>query len=200
MEEDKVIILRPNELPNLVGVSQLDDHNYIQWAQYVYTTLKGHKKLSHIKGSGPPRDGPKFESWDDEDFLIMTWLWNSMTLEISQNYMFHSSICEIWENLIETYSMKKDSTACYDIESKIFNSRQGTLLVTEYYGTLIELWIEIFKFLHGLNSEYDPIRFQILGKEKLPSLSDSEETRQSVMLDKGCSNTGFAMMIGSTSR
>ncbi|RDX62664.1 hypothetical protein CR513_58983, partial [Mucuna pruriens] len=27
------------------------------------------------------------------------------------------------ENLIETYSIKKDSTACYDIESKIFNSR-----------------------------------------------------------------------------
>ncbi|RDX74161.1 putative mitochondrial protein, partial [Mucuna pruriens] len=70
--------------------------------------------------------------------------------------------------------MKKDSTACYDIESKIFNSRQGTLSVTEYYGTLNGLWIEldqyqelkmckadsianngldererIFKFLHG---------------------------------------------------
>ncbi|RDX75088.1 hypothetical protein CR513_45075, partial [Mucuna pruriens] len=88
-----------------------------------------------------------------------------------------------------------DSIACYDIESKIFNSRQGTLLVTKYYGTLNGLWIEldeyqglkmckansiaytrliergrIFKFLHGLNSEYDPIRVQILGKEKLPSL------------------------------
>ncbi|RDX68877.1 hypothetical protein CR513_52087, partial [Mucuna pruriens] len=27
---------------------------------------------------------------------------------------------------------------------------------------------EIFKFLHGLNSEYNPIRVQILGKKKLP--------------------------------
>ncbi|RDY05100.1 hypothetical protein CR513_11095, partial [Mucuna pruriens] len=153
--------------------------------------------LSHIIGNDPPRDDPTFEAWDDEDSLFMTWLWNSMTPEISQNYMFYSFVPEIWENLIETYSMKKDSTACYDIESKIFNSRQGTLSIIEYYGTLNGLWIEldqyqgskmckadsiayiglvergrIFKFLHGLNSEYDPIQVQILSKEKLPSLSE----------------------------
>nr|KYP73599.1 hypothetical protein KK1_006243 [Cajanus cajan] len=46
----------------------------------------------------------------------------------------------------------------------------------------------IFKFLHCLNHEYDPIRVQILGREKLPSLSEvffmvrGEETRRVVML------------------
>ncbi|RDX99825.1 hypothetical protein CR513_17066, partial [Mucuna pruriens] len=141
MAEDKVITLGPNELPNLVSSSRIDDRNYLQWAQYIRITLtlKGHKKLSHIEGNDPPRDDP----------------------------------------------------------NKIFNSRQGTLSVTEYYGTLNGLWIElnqfqglkmckgdsiaytghvergrIFKFLHGLNSEYDLIRVQILGKEKLPSLSE----------------------------
>ncbi|RDX96271.1 Gibberellin 3-beta-dioxygenase 1, partial [Mucuna pruriens] len=107
------------------------------------TCIKGHKKLSHIEGSDPPRDDPKFEVWDDEDSLIMTWLWNSMTSKISRNYMFYSSVREIWENHIETYSMKKDFVACYDIESKIFNSKQGTLSVIEYYGTLNVLWIEL---------------------------------------------------------
>ncbi|RDX78521.1 hypothetical protein CR513_41193, partial [Mucuna pruriens] len=63
-------------------------------------------------------------TWDDEDSLIMIWLCNSMTSKISQNYMFYFSICDIWENIIEIYSMKKDFAACYDIESKIFNSRQ----------------------------------------------------------------------------
>ncbi|RDY08177.1 hypothetical protein CR513_07626, partial [Mucuna pruriens] len=72
MTTDKVIILGPNELQNFVGPSQLDDHNYLQWTQYIRTMLKGHKKLSHIEGSGPPRDDPKFEALDDEDSLIMT--------------------------------------------------------------------------------------------------------------------------------
>ncbi|KAJ1393844.1 hypothetical protein SESBI_34664, partial [Sesbania bispinosa] len=47
----------------------------------------------------------------------------------------------------------------------------------------------IFKFLSGLNSKFDPIQIQILGKEKLPSLSEvfytirGEENRRTVMLD-----------------
>ncbi|RDX72237.1 hypothetical protein CR513_48303, partial [Mucuna pruriens] len=68
--------------------------------------------------------------------------------------MFYSFVREMWENLIETYSMKNDFTACYDIERKIFNSRQGILSITY------------------------------------------EKTRQLVMLDKGNSNTGSAMVIG----
>ncbi|RDY08178.1 hypothetical protein CR513_07627, partial [Mucuna pruriens] len=79
--------------------------------------------------------------------------------------MFYSSICEIWENLIETYSMKKDSGACYDIESKIFNSRQGTLSITKYYGTLNGLWIELDQY-----QRLKMCKVQILGKEKLSSL------------------------------
>ncbi|RDY07225.1 hypothetical protein CR513_08699, partial [Mucuna pruriens] len=58
--------------------------------------------MSHIEGSDLLKDDLKFEAWDDD-----------------QNYMFYSSIHELWENLIETYSMKKDFAACYDIESKI---------------------------------------------------------------------------------
>ncbi|RDX95957.1 hypothetical protein CR513_21447, partial [Mucuna pruriens] len=109
------------------------------------------------------------------------------------------------ENKPELYVLFLCSTtACYDIESQIFNSRQGILSVIEYYCTLNGLWIKgrIFKFLHGLNSKYDPIQVQILGKEKLPSLFEvffivrNEETQQSVMLDKGCSNTRSAMVIG----
>ncbi|RDX93315.1 hypothetical protein CR513_24440, partial [Mucuna pruriens] len=59
MVEDKVIILGPNELQNSVGPSRLDNRNYLQWAQYIHTTLKGRKKLSHIEGNGPPRDDLK---------------------------------------------------------------------------------------------------------------------------------------------
>ncbi|RDX84087.1 hypothetical protein CR513_34914, partial [Mucuna pruriens] len=144
MEEDKVIILGPNELPNLVSSSRLDDRNYLHWTQYIRITLKRCKKLSHIEGNDLPKDDP----------------------------------------------------------NKIFNSRQGTFSITKYYGTLNELWIKlemckadsiaytglvesgrIFKFLHDSNSEYVPIRVQILGKEKIPSLFEvfftmwSEETR-----------------------
>ncbi|RDX72570.1 hypothetical protein CR513_47930, partial [Mucuna pruriens] len=72
MVEDKVITLGLNELPNLVSSYRLDNHNYLQWAQYILTTVKGRKKLSHIEGNDLPRDDPKFEAWDDDNSLIMT--------------------------------------------------------------------------------------------------------------------------------
>ncbi|KAJ1383737.1 hypothetical protein SESBI_43143 [Sesbania bispinosa] len=148
-----------------------------------------------------------------------------MTLEINRNCMFFSNAKEIWENLRKTYSIKKDIAACYEIESKIFNTKQGSLLVTYYYRTLNGLWIEldqyqnlkmkctadsatlteflervrVFKFLRGLNLEFNPIRVQILGKEKVPSLSEvfhivrGEETQRLIMLEGGSSIDGSAL-------
>ncbi|RDX78270.1 hypothetical protein CR513_41475, partial [Mucuna pruriens] len=127
----------------------------------------------------------------------------------------------IWENLIETYSMKNDSVACYDIESKIFNSietysmkkdfatcydieskifncREGTLSVTEYYETLNELWIELDQYQELKMCKADSIAYNEFLERVRRSfpLCLSEETRRSVMLDKGNSNIGSAMVIG----
>lgn len=131
--------------------------------------------------------------------------------------MFFPTAQEIWKNLAQAYSKKQNLLACYALENKIFNSKQGNLSVSEYYGTLNGLLMEldqyrnlkmkcdddsttliqfidksrIFKFLSGFNSEFDPIRIQILGKEKLPSLSevffivsDEEGQRTAMMEDK----------------
>ncbi|XP_061350484.1 uncharacterized protein LOC133295656 [Gastrolobium bilobum] len=139
----------------------------------------------------------KFAVWDNEDSLIMTWLWNSMTPEVGRHCMFLSSAQEIWDTVRSTYSLKQDMAARYELRNKIFSMKQDSSLVTAYYGTLKELRIEldqfqslkmqctadattlakevenerIFDFLAGLNPEYDPIRVQILGKETFPSLS-----------------------------
>ena len=98
--------------------------------------------------------------------------------------MFLPITWEIWENLCQTFSMKQGISACYEFNIKIFNIKQGALSMTNYYGALNGLWIEldqyqnlklkcgkdtttlaqfierdqIFEFLAGLNLEYDPIR------------------------------------------
>jgi len=154
-----------------------------------------------------------------------------MTTEICKNYMFYSSACEIWEDLATAYSMRHDISTWYELESKIFGARQGTLSISEYYGKLKGLWIELdqyqnlklennkdaitlaqfversrmFKFLSGLNPEYDLVRAQILGKERLPSLSEvffivrGEEARQMVMMNEA-STEGVAMFSGKTTK
>ena len=119
---------------------------------------------------------------------------------------------------------------------KIFSTKYGPITVTYYYGILTGLWTKldqyqhlqmecskdastlvdsinrdrIFEFLSGLNPEYDPIRVQILGKEKLPSLSEvfytvcGEESRRAIMLEDkptggSALSTSKTTMLGSSS-
>ncbi|XP_061371297.1 uncharacterized protein LOC133313900 [Gastrolobium bilobum] len=183
--------------------------------KFIRTTIKSRNKIAHLDGPAPAATDPDFAVWDNEDSLIMTWLWNSMTPEVGRHCMFLSSAMEIWETVRSTYSLKQDMAARYELRNKIFTTKQDSLSVTEYYGTLKELWTEldqfqslkmkctadatalakevenerIFYFLAGLNSEYDPIRVQILGKETFPSLSAvfntvrGEENRRGVMMN-----------------
>ena len=50
--------------------------------------LKGKGKINHLMGKGLKPGDPRFEVWDVEDSMIMAWLWNSMTPEISDTCMF----------------------------------------------------------------------------------------------------------------
>jgi cobalamin biosynthesis Mg chelatase CobN len=101
----------------------------------------------------------------------------------------------------------------YDLKRRIHGFTQGDSLVATYFHKLRNLWQEldhyqnlqpmcaidatqikkmieeerIYEFLCGLNSEYDPVRVHIFGKEPLPSLQEvfsyiqNEESRRSTM-------------------
>lgn len=56
----------------------LNGQNYLVLAQFIRRKLKGKKRLNHIEGNAPNELDLQFESWKDEDSLIMTWLWGTM--------------------------------------------------------------------------------------------------------------------------
>ncbi|KAI4317392.1 hypothetical protein L6164_025264 [Bauhinia variegata] len=185
------------ELQNLGVATRLDGKNYLQWARLVTLALKGKQKLHHLTEEPPNSLDEGFKSWDVEDTVIMTWLLNSMKLEISQNFMFLETSKQIWETAKKTYSKAQDAAVVYELKTRIAYTRQGNLSVTEYYNLLTNLWQEmdlyrklklsegtqailrereqdrVFEFLAGLNEEFDHVRIQILGRESLPNLNET---------------------------
>ncbi|KAK2966236.1 hypothetical protein RJ640_008219 [Escallonia rubra] len=171
----------------------------MKWSQLVRTFLKGKGKLSHLLGTGPKKGDPRFDAWDEEDSMVMSWLWNSMLPEISDTFMFLPTSKEIWEAAQQTYSKVSDAARVFEIKSKISDTKQGDRSVTEYANLLKNLWQEMdhyrciemkcsddaavlknfiekdrtYDFLAGLNIEFDQVRIQILGKEELPSLNET---------------------------
>ncbi|KAI4350951.1 hypothetical protein L6164_005353 [Bauhinia variegata] len=211
------------ELQNLGAATRLDGRNYLQWARLVTLALKGKQKLHHLTEDPPNSLDEKYSAWDIEGTIIMTWLLNSMQLDISQNFMFLETSKQIWEMVKKTYSKAQDVAVVYELKTRIANTKQGNLSVTEYYNLLTNLWQEmdmyrklkvsedtqailrerkqdrVFEFLASLNEAFDHVRVQILGRETLPNLNETlyltrgEESRRDVMLDS-TSNADSALI------
>ena len=91
-------IIRPQhsgELHNIQAAYRLNGKNYLKWSQLVRTMLKGKEKISHLMGTRPKLGDPHFEAWDEEDSMIMAWLWNSMIPKISDTCMFLATAKDI---------------------------------------------------------------------------------------------------------
>ena len=146
----------------------------------------------------------------------MAWLVNSMEGEISSNYMcYHPTAKALWDNIIQMYSNLGNQSQIYELQLKLGNIGHGENSVTKYFNVLGDLWqdldlfndyewknmddcnyfkkmeegSQIFKFLVGLNVEFDEV-WGIIGRQPLPSLGEvfskvrREKSRRNVMLGK----------------
>ena len=105
--------------------------------------LKGKEKISHLMDIWPKPGDPHFEVWDEEDSMIMAWLWNSMTPEISNTCMFLATAKDIWDAIQQTYSKAIDVAQVYEVKVKTIAAKQGSKTVTEYVNQLKTLWQEL---------------------------------------------------------
>ena len=79
---------------------------------------------------------PRFEAWDEEDSMIMAWLWNSMTPEISNTCMFLATTKDIWDAIQQTYSKARDAAQVYEVKVKTIAAKQGSKTIIEYVNQL----------------------------------------------------------------
>ena len=176
---------------------------------------------------------PAYATWDAENSMVMTWLVNSMEEDISSNYMCYSTAQELWENINQMYSDLGNQSRIFELTLKIGDLRQGEDTVTKYFNSLKRIWQDldlfnsyewkstedfqhhkktvedsrIFKFLAGLNVEFDEVRGRIIGRQPLPSIGEvfsevrREESRRNVMLGKkgpGIAVEGSALEVASS--
>ncbi|KAL5804087.1 hypothetical protein ACOSQ3_030887 [Xanthoceras sorbifolium] len=149
---------------------RLNGDNFLRWSQSVRMYIRGRGKIGYLTGEKkePKPEDPAYSTWDAENSMVMTWLVNSMTEDISGNYMCYSTANELWDNW-------------KSIEDANYNKK-----TVEAH--------RIYKFLAGLNVEFDEVRGRIIGRSPLPPIGEvfaevrREESRRSVMLGKSGSS------------
>ncbi|KAJ9700568.1 hypothetical protein PVL29_006057 [Vitis rotundifolia] len=195
---------------------RLNGDNFLRWSQSVRMYIRGRGKMGYLTGEkkAPAVDDPNYAIWDAENSMVMTWLVNSMKEDISSNYMCYPTAQELWEN--QMYSDLGNQSQIYELTLKLDEIRQGADNVTKYFNSLKRIWQDldlfntyewkfaedgrhhmktmednrIFKFLAGLNVEFDEVRGRIIGRQPLPSIGEAfsevrrKESRRNVMLGK----------------
>ena len=181
---------------------KLNGQNYLQqWSQSILMFTRGKEKDDYITGSSvaPETTAPTHKKWIAENNMVMSWLVNSMTTDIGENFLSFDTAKEIWDMEKETFSDKENTSEIIQIEGILHDLHQDNLTVTEYFNTLTRLWRQldtfevhnwtcvtdgllykkiiegkrVFKFLLGLNKNLDEIRGRIMGVKPLPSLREA---------------------------
>lgn len=193
--------LNPNVDYNVFPTGyKLNGQNYNLWAHSVSIFIGGRGKEEYLSGTLIQLDekSPSFKKWKTENNMVMSWLLNTMTPEIGEQFMFYKTALEIWEAARDTFSNQDNTSALFEIKGIHHDLRQGDLTVTGYFTTLNLYWQQldvlntltwscsadgkqykrlletdrIYKFLLGLNQDLDEVRVRILGTKPMPTLRE----------------------------
>lgn len=83
----------------------------------------GRGKDGHLTGeiAAPEPADPKYRAWRTDDHLVMSWLINSMTTEVGENFLLFRTAKEIWEAARNTYSSTENSSELFEIETRLYD-------------------------------------------------------------------------------
>ncbi|RVW33127.1 hypothetical protein CK203_117727 [Vitis vinifera] len=86
---------------NLMPITghKLNGNNYLQWSHSVMMFICRKGKDDYLNGvaAKPNKTDEKFKVWNAENNMVMSWLINSMTNDIGENFLLYGTAKEIWD-------------------------------------------------------------------------------------------------------
>ncbi|XP_073045359.1 uncharacterized protein [Primulina eburnea] len=195
--------LHHSDNPGISLVSQpLTGDNYASWSRAMRIALSVKNKLGFIDGSIPQPDVSDLllhAAWFRSNNVVISWILNSVSKEISASILFSDLAAEIWKDLRERFQ-QSNGPRIFELRRDLFNHTQAQNSVAAYFTKLKTLWDElsnfrptctcgkcscggvqslesfhhqehIMMFLLGLNDSFSHIRGQLLLMDPLPPLN-----------------------------
>lgn len=137
--------------PGLVFVSQtLVGENYFSWSSAMLISLSVKNKLGFIDGSitRPVDSDPMINPWIRNNNMVISWILNSVSKEISASAIYCDSASVIWKDLKERFSQKK-GPRIYQLRRELSNLTQDQLSVSSYFTKLKTIWEEMSNYRPG---------------------------------------------------
>ncbi|KAL5575028.1 hypothetical protein UlMin_016727 [Ulmus minor] len=93
----------------------------------------------------PGTDANLFNSWIRNNNMVISWILNSISKEISASVMFASSAREIWFDLKDRFQQKNGSRI-FQLRRELMNLCQDQNYVSIYFTKLKTIWEELSNY------------------------------------------------------
>lgn len=141
--------LHHSNSPGLVLVSQLlTRDNYAFWSCAMMIALSIKNKLSFIDGSMRKSEDASSESinsWNRNNDMVISWILNSVSKEISASVIYAATAYEIWNDLKERF-LQSNGPRIFQVRKDQMNLNQGQSKVSVYFTKLKTIWEELSNF------------------------------------------------------
>lgn len=139
------LMLTGGDLPHVKIVTvPFDGSNFHRWNKVVKISLTTKVKIGFITGSckEPAKGDPNLDQWRRCDSMVISWLLNSMTTELSNVFLYASSAKELWDELCERFG-QSNGPLLFQVQKEIADLVQGNDNLTVYYTKLKKYWDEL---------------------------------------------------------
>lgn len=104
MNLSDVLRLHPSDHPGMMLVSKpFNGEGYGSWKRAMELALTSRKKLGLVTGSckKPEMDSEEYENWEVCNSIVITWILNGLSPEISNSVVYMKVASDIWLELEE---------------------------------------------------------------------------------------------------
>ncbi|XP_024017548.1 uncharacterized protein LOC112090450 [Morus notabilis] len=144
-----LFFLHHSDSPGLVLVSQqLTGDNYTSCSRAMMIALSVKNKLGFIDGSILRPDGTDvnfLNSWIRNNNIVISWILNSVSKEISVSVLFSDSAFKIWIDLEDRFQ-QSNGPRIFQLHQELVNHVQNQQSVGVYFTRLKALWEELNNF------------------------------------------------------
>ncbi|GJX65385.1 cysteine-rich receptor-like protein kinase 8 [Tanacetum coccineum] len=151
MDDDDVnspnhpLFLHQQDHPGLVLISKklTGSDNYGSWKRSMMIALNAKNKMKIINGefAEPEVNSRNRALWERTNDMIISWILNTISKQISNSLSFVNSASDLWNELQEHYS-QLDGHRIYQLTHDLVQLKQSNTAIETYYHKLKGLWDE----------------------------------------------------------
>lgn len=137
--------ISPSDSPGMQSVnSSFDGKSFAGWRRGMLIALTAKNKAGFIDGSSsePAAESEFHKAWSRANNMVISWLLNSLSREISESVIYSTTANELWVDLEARFG-QSSGAKLFQLQKELNDLVQGSSDIATYYTKIKRLWMNL---------------------------------------------------------